>query len=376
MAVVRCPGISCLCRDIVAVVAGLFGGVLQYLAVSVGDVLHPNILQAAPLRKQRFAGAGVGRELLHHSRRQCGRTCGPGFEEQNQVAVELDLHEPCVDVVGISAKRLLNLDGNCIQRPIHEDLQEAEERAPPRPRDPLCNDERSDDPMQDEEVLTRLRVREWERHSRDLQRFMERDHAVREFLEGSRKQGWWYREHLGVDVVHYELLDPLEGQLWLGFADLDGSQTLAIKACRIQELIREGLNLLFCIMALLDLSQCHSVQHAEEPHEDLLELPHPFLVSARVPAESDEAAACVKPLRSHQVHRGHTVPEACVGLRGPEHDQEAHKKDKPTPGDIVRQHVPQHVNVAQVCADLDRRCESSHWQRHAEGVWEHASRAL
>mmetsp|Transcript_103510 Transcript_103510/g.322462 ORF Transcript_103510/g.322462 Transcript_103510/m.322462 type:complete len:472 (-) Transcript_103510:6-1421(-) len=260
------------------------------------------------------------------------------LQQQHQVPIQLQLHALCVDVVGIGSKRVLYFRRNRVQRPIDEDSDEAEEGAPPWFGDPLRDDERGDHPMNQQQALTGLCIGEREGDRGYLDRLVKSNHAVGNLLERSREDGRRNVHDTRLDVLHDQLLDPLEDKLHLRIGVPQCLEALGVQARRVHELVLEGRDLVVVDAArVLNVRQRHGVKHAEEPDERVLELQDLLLPHLAVLAEGDQGTASVEPLGPHLVGRGAPVPEAGVGLRSTKYNEEAHQKDKTAPARVVLQ---------------------------------------
>mmetsp|Transcript_1898 Transcript_1898/g.6064 ORF Transcript_1898/g.6064 Transcript_1898/m.6064 type:complete len:228 (+) Transcript_1898:331-1014(+) len=226
------------------------------------------------------------------------------------MAIELLLQDAAVNVVGVLAEGVLDLHSYHIEAPIDEDLHEAEDAAPPNRARPVGHHERRDEPMHDQEDVAGLDVRKREGNRRDLDRAMVRDDTRGELLERTREERGRDAEHAGTDVVDDVLLDPLQQQLDPAVALHYRLEALGIQSSRIEEFIPEGLHGVKLVATpVLDLRQSCCVQHAEEPHQQMLEVHLRLLRRTREPAEGDDRAAGVKPLGAHLVGLRAAVPE-------------------------------------------------------------------
>mmetsp|Transcript_95381 Transcript_95381/g.150884 ORF Transcript_95381/g.150884 Transcript_95381/m.150884 type:complete len:81 (+) Transcript_95381:813-1055(+) len=70
-------------------------------------------------------------------------------KEKPQPFVHIHLHLRTVNIVRISPEGVLKLEGDEIEAPKGEDLDEGEDPCPPELRDPLRNYERHHNPMYD-----------------------------------------------------------------------------------------------------------------------------------------------------------------------------------------------------------------------------------
>mmetsp|Transcript_34003 Transcript_34003/g.89624 ORF Transcript_34003/g.89624 Transcript_34003/m.89624 type:complete len:263 (+) Transcript_34003:918-1706(+) len=253
------------------------------------------------------------------------------------MAIQLELHACGIHVVFIAAKGVFYLDGDAIQAPQDKELRETQDKCPPRLTYPLAHHEGRDKVVQDQQAIACLSVWEWERHGGDLECLVELHHAVCELLEGSREDRRWDGEHPRPDVFYDQLLDPLEAQLNSGLRVPNCLQTLRIDALHIDELVLESHGSILPSMFILDFSQRERMQHAEEADECVLTSEDGVLLGGGCLAERHQRAASVEPLRPHHVGRGATIPEAAVGLRRAEHDQETNEAAEACPSRTVVQ---------------------------------------
>mmetsp|Transcript_44893 Transcript_44893/g.100929 ORF Transcript_44893/g.100929 Transcript_44893/m.100929 type:complete len:243 (-) Transcript_44893:413-1141(-) len=195
-------------------------------------------------------------------------------EEHAQVVVHLHLHLLAVYVIGIGAKWIFQLHRDEIQGPQGEHLDEGEHARPPRLFTPLGYDERHDEPVQQQQAIACLCVREGEWHIGDLQGIMEVHHAVCYLLKRSGEDRGGDGKHARSDVFHDELLDPLENQLYLGIGVSNGAQTIFVDIACVDEFHIEGrdVGVVIDLAAVFYLSKCSCVQHAEKPDERVLKL--------------------------------------------------------------------------------------------------------
>mmetsp|Transcript_4464 Transcript_4464/g.9057 ORF Transcript_4464/g.9057 Transcript_4464/m.9057 type:complete len:266 (-) Transcript_4464:117-914(-) len=250
--------------------------------------------------------------------------------------VQLLLHGQGVNVIGVHAKRVLDLDSDGVERPVYKHLQEAKQRTPPGGRHILRDHQRRADPVKQEEPVTRLNVGEWEGNCCDLHGLVVRHHSVCHLLEGARENGRGDSEHAGVDVLHNELLDPLKHQLRLCVGLLQYPQALAVNASNIHQTILVRCHTVRAVtIGVLNTCKGDSMQHAEKANKGLLELEDRVRSSTRILAKREEGRTRIEPLRPHVVHARGPIPETRIGLRCPKHRKEADKEDKAAPTTVV-----------------------------------------
>mmetsp|Transcript_1548 Transcript_1548/g.3957 ORF Transcript_1548/g.3957 Transcript_1548/m.3957 type:complete len:203 (+) Transcript_1548:398-1006(+) len=176
----------------------------------LAHVLH--ILLHAPVRPhvlERHSTGAVVVELSHLLQLQSfGRQlrCPHGrlTNQHPQLLVQPALLGAGVQVVVVVPEGVLDFDGDEIQSPQDEDLGEGQDTCHRRRGDPRVHHEADEQPMNHEEEVARLRIREGERGLRHLQSVVECAHAVPQLLEASRQDGRRDAEHTVQCVLHHE----------------------------------------------------------------------------------------------------------------------------------------------------------------------------
>mmetsp|Transcript_37207 Transcript_37207/g.86599 ORF Transcript_37207/g.86599 Transcript_37207/m.86599 type:complete len:378 (+) Transcript_37207:564-1697(+) len=279
-----------------------------------------------------------------------------GLQEQVQVPVHLLLHVVTVYVILVISKGVLNLHCNEVQRPKDEDLNEHEDEGPGRRRHPLREHEGRQDVVQQQQAITVLRVGEREWHIGDLDRVVEGHHAIGDLLERPGQDRRRDAEHACLNVLHHEELNPREDQFHPCFGGPHCLEALLVNACRVQQFVRERLdiNLLPVVVQVLQIRKSRGMQHAKQPDQRVLEAHHHRLVSLGVRAERNECAASVKPLSAHGMCGSTAIPESAVCLGGAKDYEKPNEKGEPGPRLALPQDAVRFAGYLSQVAQVDQ----------------------
>mmetsp|Transcript_9909 Transcript_9909/g.26939 ORF Transcript_9909/g.26939 Transcript_9909/m.26939 type:complete len:237 (+) Transcript_9909:923-1633(+) len=232
--------------------------------------------------------------------------------------------------------------------------------------------------MYHEEQVASLSIWEREWTVGDLDRVEECHHAIGQNLKRARQDWSWGGKDTRLNALYEQQLDPVEYHLNLARGVLEGAHGLAVEAPGIYELEVECLHFVEAfdvVVYLLELCKGRRMQHAEETHELPLEGSDALAGGLGHPAEGEELAAGVKPLRPHLVRGGAAAPKARVGLRGPEDNQEADESAEARPRLRLTQDAValRPWYVAHVDQDLEPRRQEPAGKRDKQGRGEDAA---
>jgi len=257
--------------------------------------------------------------------------------------VELSLHVLRIYVVGVHTEGVLQLQRDEAEGPEDEHLHKGESGCPPCLVDPLGNHKGHQNPVQHQKGVAHLSIREGKGNIRNFHRIVKCHHPIRDLLECPGQDWRRYVEYPCRDVLDDVLLNPLKNEFHFCFRLLSDSEALRVHTTYVDERVPEGVNgfdMLTLTIAVLDLGEGDSVQHAEKAYKLTLKIMDDFTRGLRVFAESDHGTAPVEPFRSHPVGRGATIPKTVVCLRCAEDDKKTDEEAEAAPCSVVIHDAP------------------------------------